>query len=696
MIVSELLNPFDFARGRMHPLSHSIQRADFLSDIDMPYLQACRSNFPGSRGISDIGVRLATLLALSVLVHENQEFDLNNTNEIVNAVYGWINESTRNPNHVIEKSRIQQHIEYSILFVKCHFLHQDVPTFQQAHHFSGGLEKVWIASLSTEKLVSLFLNLRQHNRISGMQDPFLSKINHEQWAQILTNIDINLSIQDRQLYLNQILKSRDLKDILAIAINIQTDSVEMREIWNQRSDNKRHFVSTILEFKKQIDNVTRITPEHREEFLQAMDERQRAIFVDVLSFADAENRTAFLETLTFDQFMNFWYGISFEDIDKKQIFWDMIDFEQRRNFVHSMTKEIQLRLLSSLNLNQQLDVFKHMMDTQIRVSLWSSITSERGDGIFLFSQLSEAEQFDLWAAFPIAIRTTLGREMTSDDQQKFGYSDPMNMKVPLFLAQLNDAAPVEDLLDGSDIIHLINHYSMRIPRDIHDYTDFVTEGGDSIDITSAPSQMITDVKVQITNPDLQVYLESEGRLPLGQTIENLSYKTLIEILEQNEQDLYEEDRDFKILPGVKILIPNPDFDGPIISDEERQFISHLELEIAASFIELSQNEKEEIERQRSEYLEEDLQHGDYRMYLTVNSNVYDRSVFVDLLVALKTQNRSDFIVACNKIQTILGVLEEAKNGFISTFSHLFITHYFPSKGCKEKYYHYLLRCGQVH
>jgi hypothetical protein len=186
-------------------------------------------------------------------------------------------------------------------------------------------------------------------------------------------------------------------------------------------------------------------------------------------------------------------------------------------------------------------------------------------------------------------------------------------------------------------------------------------------------------------------------------VADISYSALTQILSQDDRalvcedgdDLYEEGRDFQIL-SEHIAIPNPEFDAPLISDEEKQFISHLELEIAASFVDLRQNEKEEIKTQHFEYLEEDLQHGDYRMYLTVNSNVYDRSVFVDLLVALKTQNKADFISACVKIHTILGSLEEAKNGFVSTFAHLFVTHHFPSAGCKGKYYHYLLRCGQVH
>jgi hypothetical protein len=630
----------------------------FSRDFSKEYIEACRSRLPGSHGMSDFGVRLVTLIAVSSLVHENPSLDLSNPHEVLNAVYCWVNGTIWNSNHTIEKSRIENQLEYCIHFARCNLLHQEmiVDNRYSPHCYFGN---IWISSLPMDKLIPLFLAATRDG-VAGAQHAqylLLNEMKHWQILEILTNIDVNLSVAKRESCLSSFDSFR-LKDLLALAIGISHR--ELTPIWNQRGDNKREFVSKILESRKQIIHCGRITSEQRQNFLSHISPLQKTLLIDVLYHVTVEQQRAFLGSITVEQLRAFWAGLPAEAVNQKQKLWGM------------------------LSLEQKLDLFRNSMDNEARQAFVLQIPfMDRQPFLNILTQQQ--------AVIPLALQV-----------QRPSHQEAMARKLSEFLAQLSTVILAEGL-DGSDIIHLINHYQVRMPQGPHDYMDRVREGTVFIDIRSAPSQMINDVKVNITNPNLRTYLEVEGRLPPGQTVADISYSALTQILSQDDRalvgedgdDLYEEGRDFQIL-SEHIPIPNPEFEVSELSEGMKQEISNLEDEIKAAVAGLSTDEKTKIETGHAEFLEAAMQVGDLRKYLTVNSNVYDRSVFVDLLVALKTQNKADFISACVKIHTILGSLEEAKNGFVSTFSHLFVTHHFPSAGCKGQYYHYLLRCGQVH
>lgn len=627
--------------------------------ITAEHVEACRSHFPGSRGISDFGVRLVTLLSLSSLLHENPSLDLSNPQGLLNAVYCWVNGMIWNSNHAIEKSRIENQLEYCVHFAKHDFLYQEM-TADDQYDFNF-LSNVWTSSLPMDKLIPLFLAVKRDDAARGVQPHtdalLLKKMKPQQVLEVLTDIDVNLSIGERSSYLRS-LDVFQFENLLSLLLGVPRE--QLRPIWNQNVDNKYEFVSKILESRKQIIHCARITEEQRQNFLSQTSALQKTLLIGVLSNVTVEQRTAFLGSITSEQLRAFWEGLPAGELNKKQEFWGM------------------------LSLEQKLTLFRNNMDNETRQAFVLQIPpGDRQPFLMILMQELVAIQQELQAQQP-------------------SLQEAMARKLPEFLAQLN-AAPLAEGLNGSDIMHLINHYQVRMPQGPHDYMDQVSEGIEPIDIRSAPSQMINDVKVNIINSDLRKYLEAEGRLPSGQTVADISYRMLTQILSQDDpalvdqdgNDLYEEGRDFQTLIE-HIPIPNPEFEISALSEGTRQEISSLEDEIKAAVAGLSMDEKAKIKADHSDFLEETMRDGDLQMYLTVNSNAYDRSVLVDLLVALKTQNKTDFISACVKIHTILGSLEQAKNGFISTFSHLFVTHYFPSAGCKGKYYHYLLRCGQVH
>ncbi|MEB0138064.1 hypothetical protein QN363_03415 [Undibacterium sp. CCC2.1] len=83
----------------------------------------------------------------------------------------------------------------------------------------------------------------------------------------------------------------------------------------------------------------------------------------------------------------------------------------------------------------------------------------------------------------------------------------------------------------------------------------------------------------------------------------------------------------------------------------------------------------------------------------VHQAQFDRNLFASVLEACKQGHEQSFISAMGRLEagwpTPSG-LDVARQTFRETFTHLFVTGQFPSEWIKREYYHFILRCGQIH
>jgi hypothetical protein len=81
----------------------------------------------------------------------------------------------------------------------------------------------------------------------------------------------------------------------------------------------------------------------------------------------------------------------------------------------------------------------------------------------------------------------------------------------------------------------------------------------------------------------------------------------------------------------------------------------------------------------------------------VHENQYDRETLQHLMEAIEHNNESSFIT--NLVHFATSFDSETtgpKAAFIDAFTFLYVTKNFPSEALRQLYFHFILRCGQIH
>ncbi len=86
---------------------------------------------------------------------------------------------------------------------------------------------------------------------------------------------------------------------------------------------------------------------------------------------------------------------------------------------------------------------------------------------------------------------------------------------------------------------------------------------------------------------------------------------------------------------------------------------------------------------------------DYNIWLY--DNTYDYITLLSVLEAIESQTIDHFI---HQMVSFISSFPEneyaARQGFLESFTHLYVTGLFPSEGIRQTYYHFILRCGHLY
>ena len=173
------------------------------------------------------------------------------------------------------------------------------------------------------------------------------------------------------------------------------------------------------------------------------------------------------------------------------------------------------------------------------------------------------------------------------------------------------------------------------------------------------------------------------RVTLGTT---LSQQYIQDHLDEDSQDLIFSN----VCNGVEQnddAAPNPAYDQRPTNTQFQTYIDHLRNTINDRINTLNRN------------------HGGYYQnpanQAGMGTNIYNNAehgrIFLAIMNATASNNEEAFLNEIVNYATLFGPgLTEAKRGFIDTFSYLFVTKRFPSEGIRNRYSHYLFRCGGIY
>lgn len=115
---------------------------------------------------------------------------------------------------------------------------------------------------------------------------------------------------------------------------------------------------------------------------------------------------------------------------------------------------------------------------------------------------------------------------------------------------------------------------------------------------------------------------------------------------------------------------------------------------------LTQQEESYISKLRSKIQQESEnapEHVEPIGRLSVNKISSHIKVFSALLESIKQNNEETFL---SKMMALVNSFDhnhsEARVGFIDAFTTLFVTKQFPSVGMRQRYFHFVLRCGGIY
>ncbi|MEO5970928.1 MAG: IPT/TIG domain-containing protein [Bdellovibrionia bacterium] len=176
--------------------------------------------------------------------------------------------------------------------------------------------------------------------------------------------------------------------------------------------------------------------------------------------------------------------------------------------------------------------------------------------------------------------------------------------------------------------------------------------------------------------------------------------------------------------GVEIhneRFPNPAFSLRTTTSQQQLFIDRLQSYIRIHINELNESSPERYQvtatQRRPAYsyymnprhltyrnqlglsaraLGPDLR-TDYDYWPMVHTNPHDKEVMIRIIESIETNNVNQFISYLIEFATSFNEeLTGPKSAFIDTFTFLFVTKYFPNEAVRQLYYHFILRCGQIH
>ena len=262
---------------------------------------------------------------------------------------------------------------------------------------------------------------------------------------------------------------------------------------------------------------------------------------------------------------------------------------------------------------------------------------------------------------------------------------------------------------NTEIRELIDHFSLRTANRCGKWLDTYTPlaGGDPISIATQNLPFELDVVeridlhhpelaqvVQGRVPDLSVNLQrqvivaeqsAEGQAAIASLYSDIASG---DVLSFNELD------DFTCMKK-----PSPLMQSMPIAVEDENCCRRLSATISALAQQIPKVSMREdaaamvsLKRAESEII---LYDGGY----AVHSSRTDRALLSQVLSACKQGDEAAFLAAMADFQAgwpTPGPLDGARLTFQEEFVQLFVTGYFSSEWIKREYYHFILRCGQIH
>ncbi|MEB0138065.1 MULTISPECIES: hypothetical protein [unclassified Undibacterium] len=272
-----------------------------------------------------------------------------------------------------------------------------------------------------------------------------------------------------------------------------------------------------------------------------------------------------------------------------------------------------------------------------------------------------------------------------------------------------DHIPARSAYRHTEICELIDHFSLRTANRRGEWIDSYTplHGGEPVSIATQNPPFGHDTVERIAMHHAALVMLLVERVP--NVIVNLKYQVVV--AEQSAEAqvaiarLYDE-----IVIGDELSSdaleyitctkkPSPLMETRPLLVEEEGYCRRL----SASITELAQQipnvpwhpnarAKVSIERADGEMV---LFDGGY----AVHSSCIDRALFSQVLCACKQGDEEMFLAAMADFQAgwpAPGPLDGARLTFQEEFVRLFVTGYFSSEWIKREYYHFILRCGQIH
>lgn len=287
---------------------------------------------------------------------------------------------------------------------------------------------------------------------------------------------------------------------------------------------------------------------------------------------------------------------------------------------------------------------------------------------------------------PIAIEMTrnnlphrlpiLFPSITSPDCNEYQLPNLPQLKAP------HRPRPVFRNWSGSEVEALLIHRTLRLQSDR--FLDWMKLGNQIIPITELAPVEVNGYMIQDQE------LASRSGLPLEIPISESQIRS-----NSNHAELLIALLDPLSIEIVKAAI-NPDYEPRPISTEESDYLDFLRNIIDQEICQLGTS---------PEALAHSRHKREFRWYtspmslngqLNVNSCQRDRKQFNLLLNSICENTENEFLQQMVRLSTSFELKKaEAKTGFIETFTYLFITKEFPSLGIRQKYCHYILRCGTI-
>ena len=262
---------------------------------------------------------------------------------------------------------------------------------------------------------------------------------------------------------------------------------------------------------------------------------------------------------------------------------------------------------------------------------------------------------------------------------------------------------------STEICELIDHFSLRTANRHDEWLDTYTPvlGGEPVSIATQNPPFGHDTVERIAMHHAALVMLLVKRVP--NVIVNLKYQVVV--AEQSAEAqvaiarLYDE-----IISGDELSLdvleyitctkkPSPLMASrPLLVEEERYCrrlsatITELAQQLTKVPLHPNARAKVSLERSAGEMV---LFDGGY----AVHSSRIDRALFSQVLCACKQGDEAAFLVAMADFQAgwpAPGPLDGARVTFQEEFVQLFVTGCFSSEWIKREYYHFILRCGQIH